>query len=424
MLFLLVGGRAIVSALTDFRLDPSKNSSLSVVFRGGHYNAQLDGDGYGRIIVPDTLMPDYATAYGDRKAYMFYLVPGGLQELRESADRRLSFTGAGKEINEYLNSPALYSGVNFRMNETDYINQWKERTARFNASLDSLKASESFKSIERKRVHYLGCELLTRYMSYNEGPFADEYYKQLDSLMTEDSQAYGLSVYRNSFMQWIDILARKHKNSASPKEKLMWRLDYVSDHIKDARLAGFIVHQNLYEYVRRHGIQEIDEAIAVYRDKVTDPNQKADFEKLIGKSLKLTRGAKAPDFELPDIDGNMVSLSSLAGSWVYIDVWATWCGPCCREMEPLRELEKKFKDRPIRFVGISIDNDESAWREKVRSENIGGIQLRANGSTFERDYNVSFVPRFILIDADGSIADANMTRPSQPETSAVLEAVD
>lgn len=423
LLFLLLGGRAIVSAQTEFRLESSKNSSLSVMFRGSFYNARLDDNGYGRIVVPDSLKPDYATAYGDRKTYTFYLVPGQLQGVRETPDRVISFTGAGKDINEYLNSPELSSGVNFRMDETLFLDQWKARVSRFCKSFDSLSAQPDFKAIERKRLHYLACELLTRYMSYNEGPFKDDYYELLDSLMVEDPDAYELGVYRNSFLQWIDILGRKYEKAASPKERLMWRLGYVSDKIKDSRLAGCIVHQNVYEHVRRHGTQNIAEAIDVYSDMVTDPNQKADFEKLIGKSLKLTKGVKAPDFELPDIDGNMVSLSSLAGSWVYIDVWATWCGPCCREMGPLRELENKLKERPIRFVGISIDQDESAWREKVKSENLGGIQLRASGSAFERDYNVTFVPRFILIDADGCIVEANMTRPSQPETLSELESV-
>lgn len=423
LLFFLLWGRAIVSAQTEFRLETSKNSALSVMFRGSFYKAQLDDKGWGRITVPDSLKPDYATAYGDRKTYTFYLVPGQLQGVRETPDRVISFTGAGKDINEYLNSPELSSSMNFRIDETLFLNQWKTCVSRFSKSLDSLNAQTDFKAMERKRLHYLACELLTRYMSFNEGPFKDDYYELLDSLMVEDSDAYELGVYRNSFMQWIDILGRKYEGAASPKEKLMWRLGYVSDKIKDSRLAGFIVHQNVYGHVSRYGIEDIAEAIAVYRDKVSDSSLKADFEKLIGKSLRLVKGAKAPDFELPDIDGNMVSLSSLAGSWVYIDVWATWCGPCCREMGPLRELENKLKERPIRFVGISIDQDESAWREKVKSENLGGIQLRASGSAFEHDYNVTFVPRFILIDADGCIVEANMTRPSQPETLSELESV-
>lgn len=393
------------------------------MFRGTLYKTRLDSSGYGKIIVPDTLKPDYATAFGDRKTYMFYLVPGAWQGIKESDTRVISFAGAGKDINEYLNSPALYSGVNFRMNETDFLNQWKVRTGRFNASLDSLPASDDFKSIERKRLHYLSCELLTRYMSFNEGPFKDDYYNTLDSMMVEDAGAFELSVYRNSFMQWIDILGRKDESSTAPQGQLMCRLNYVLHEIKDSRLADFIIHQNVYGHVKRYGIRDIDGAMDIYRDKVTNPKHMADFEKLIGRTQKLTKGAKAPDFELADIDGNKVSLSSLAGNYVYIDVWATWCGPCCREMEPLHELELKLKNRPVRFVSISIDQDESAWREKVRSEHLGGIQLRACGSTFERDYNVTFVPRFILIDSDGRIVDANMTRPSQPETLPVLESV-
>lgn len=421
LLFLLIWGGKAISAQTVFHLEPSQNSTLSVMFRGSFYKTQLDGSGSGTIAVPDTLKPDYATAYGDRKTYTFYLLPGARQEIRENADRIISFSGAGKEINEYLNSPELYSGMNSRMDEMTYLNQWKARTDRFNACLDSLQAPDGFKNIERKRLHYLSCEMLTRFMVSNQGPFKDEYYEILDSLMVEDPGAFELSVYRSSFMQWIDILARKDGRADTPNSRLMCQLDYVLQHIKDSRLAEFIIHQNVYGHIKRYGILNTDEAVAIYREKVTDQKNLNDFEELIGRTMKLAKGVRAPDFELTDIDGNKVSLSGLAGNYVYIDVWATWCGPCCREMGPLRELEHKFKDRPIRFVSISIDSDESAWREKIKAEHPGGIQLRAGSSTFERDYNVTFVPRFILIDPNGYIVDANMTRPSQPETAAELD---
>lgn len=422
LLFLILWGGATLSAQTKFHMELSKNSKLGVMFRGTFYNTQLDDEGNGVINVPDTLMPDYATAYGKRKPYLFYLVPGAEQNLEESPGLNISFKGACKEINEYLNSPSLYSGINFKMDESSFMNEWKLRRERFFSCLDSLQAPEVFKTKEHKRLHYLSCNMLTRYLSFNTGLLNDDYYRILDSLMTEDADAYEFGEYRTSFVGWIDILAQRDAPSTQ-QEQLMCRLNLVSDKIKDSRLAGFIIHQAVYGHVRSFGIQGIEDAIAVYRDKVTDAKHIADFDKLISHSMKLSKGAKAPEFELIDVDGNKVSLSSLAGNYVYIDVWATWCGPCCREFSSLKELEKKLKGHPIRFVGISIDRDETEWREKVKSEHLDGIQLRADGSTFETDYNITSVPRFILIDSDGRIVDANMTRPSQSETLAVLQAI-
>ena len=81
---------------------------------------------------------------------------------------------------------------------------------------------------------------------------------------------------------------------------------------------------------------------------------------------ELKEGDQAPTFKYLDINGKEVSLSDLKGKYVYIDIWATWCGPCTGELPHLKELEKKMHGKKIVFVSISCDKDKAAWEPKLQ----------------------------------------------------------
>ncbi len=68
-----------------------------------------------------------------------------------------------------------------------------------------------------------------------------------------------------------------------------------------------------------------------------------------------------------------MSLSDLKGKYVYIDVWATWCGPCNAEIPHLKKLEEEFEGRNICFVSISCDDSRNAWERFVQVKQLGGI---------------------------------------------------
>ena len=105
-------------------------------------------------------------------------------------------------------------------------------------------------------------------------------------------------------------------------------------------------------------------------------------------------------------------------------MWATWCGPCKREMPYLIELEKKMEGKNITFLGLSTDEDKAAWEETVKSGELSGVQLLlGRGSKFKRDYNIDGIPHFILIDPDGKIINPKAVRPSSPDAEKILNAL-
>jgi len=139
----------------------------------------------------------------------------------------------------------------------------------------------------------------------------------------------------------------------------------------------------------------------------------------------LLRGNPAPDFNAKTIEGKSVRLSDLKGKKVYLDIWATWCGPCIAEIPALKQFEEEFSTRDIEFVSISIDEakDIDKWKKFIAKNELTGIQLLADGawgSDVVTSYNIKGLPRFLLIDKDGNIVSANAPRPSDKKVKELL----
>lgn len=141
--------------------------------------------------------------------------------------------------------------------------------------------------------------------------------------------------------------------------------------------------------------------------------------------LKLNNNP-SPSFNFQSISGEKIKLESLRGKYVYIDVWATWCGPCRGEIPYLTRVEDKYHDKNVAFVSISVDEDKDfdKWKKFVIEKKLGGIQLFADknwNSDFITAFGINSIPRFILIDPKGIVINADAPRPSDPK---LLEKLD
>ena len=131
-------------------------------------------------------------------------------------------------------------------------------------------------------------------------------------------------------------------------------------------------------------------------------------------------GKSAIDFTYPDMDSNMVSLSDFKGSYVYVDVWATWCGPCKYQIPFLVQLEEDYHDANIIFMSVSLDveNAKQTWKDMINDKNMGGVQLISTdgwNSQIMKDYAINGIPRFMLFDTEGNVISVDAPRPSSEE---------
>ncbi len=117
-------------------------------------------------------------------------------------------------------------------------------------------------------------------------------------------------------------------------------------------------------------------------------------------------GDIAPEVELPNPDGQSVSLHSLKGKVVLIDFWASWCGPCRFSNKRLAPVYEKYKTTGFEIFAISIDENKNAWKKAIAADNIKWIQVNEAGgwqAPIARKWGIDQIPTSFLLDKDGSV---------------------
>ncbi|MBB3895921.1 TlpA disulfide reductase family protein [Bacteroides pyogenes] len=132
------------------------------------------------------------------------------------------------------------------------------------------------------------------------------------------------------------------------------------------------------------------------------------IKEMTEKQKRTAVGTKFIDFEMKTPEGKAVKLSDYAGKGkvVLVDFWASWCGPCRREMPNLVEAYAKYKGKNFEIVGVSLDQDAEAWKESIKSlkmtwPQMSDLKLWQNEGA--QLYAVNSIPHTVLIDGEGTI---------------------
>lgn len=383
---------------------------------------QVNAEGKASVVLPVD-EPQYGIVKYKWKTKAIYLEPGkGLDviwDMRPSG-LEIEFAGDGAEKNNFINGKETRVPVmgDFGLKEDEFLEKIDQYIADNNKVLESKGFDKVFQEKEKARLLYDVCGILWQYAQNRD--CSEEYIAKMKSLMVEEDWLLQLDSYTNFMEGAVAYFAGKaleNQENASVKEKTLNVLNYILSNIKNQAVKEYLVSSFSISYIDSEGVDDAAEVKAIFDKEVTNPVMQAAFNNLYAQGSSMAKGSKAHGFKYLDINGKEVSLDDFKGRYVYIDIWATWCAPCREELPHLQMLEKAFQGTNISFVSISTDQDEAKWKQTVKDEKMGGIQLHTGGDEdFLNAFRVKGIPRFILINPEGRIENANMTRPSDPMT--------
>lgn len=121
---------------------------------------------------------------------------------------------------------------------------------------------------------------------------------------------------------------------------------------------------------------------------------------------------------------DIFTLEDFKGKILYIDLWASWCGPCREEIPNYKKLVERYKNNPqVAFLGIAVSDGEKEWRKALTEEKPTWLQLYDRDGVVARSYVANAIPKYILIDAAGKVLNFNAPGPGSPEILKALDAV-
>lgn len=354
-------------------------------------------------------------------------------------DESLSYSGDLSNENNYLASKYLWNEKHSDYKELFSLEE-EEFMAKLNSdqkAMDSLYSShkinnDSFKNqLNQEEKYYRAASIENyvdahRYFTGSEDyQVGGNFYSSLDNINFKDTLAYRNSVaYQNMLEAHFNRLVNEETYESGDNDHTLLFLKKVDSDLP----SGYAKERIMGEYLT-YGLKpdkDLDEAFNIYKNANPNAKELANLTERYNKLKTITEGNPSPTFTYENHKGGTTSLEDLKGKYAYIDVWATWCGPCLREIPALKETEKNYHGKNIQFVSISIDEpkDYEKWKEMVTAKELVGTQLMADNnwkSEFVEKYGILGIPRFILIDPQGNIVSADAPRPSDPQLKLMLD---
>ena len=108
-----------------------------------------------------------------------------------------------------------------------------------------------------------------------------------------------------------------------------------------------------------------------------------------------------------NVKGEVIDMEKYRGSWILLDIWATWCVPCCGEIPYMSAMEKRFEGKNIVFLSLSVNEakEREKWINKIQENQMSGLQLRWLQTRDELygQFGMTGIPHFAIIDPQGRL---------------------
>lgn len=376
----------------------------------------------------DTVLPLERPEYYSINRNTLWLNPGDELEVAITQDNReATFRGRGAEANVYMKERLfpkggsfLEGGSNVQENFGQTVELIRELAAKREKQLDELKdVSNEFRQLERARIYG---DVINSYLSYNS--YAREYNgKSSEEIAVVEQQ--NISEVAAEIKEKVGYLNdERYLDIAVVRDILYYRMDPAYAEVFVGYVPGDRCRE-LYESSGkvaglRHALnQQIVDDCRAYIDSMKQTDFAAELEAKVDQAARLLPGQPAPDFVMTDSLGNEKRLSDFKGKVIYIDLWATWCGPCIQESPAFAELSVRYPD--ILFLQISRDEQRGAWLSYIAHKNSPLPQYNSVDMNLLEGWQMYYIPRFILVDQDQKIINAYAPRPSSEEIVQLLD---
>lgn len=202
----------------------------------------------------------------------------------------------------------------------------------------------------------------------------------------------------------------EHLQQSAPEPEA--QLALLQKEFRTPSLREKVTRRIIENYVRQRSFSE--EHLARLDKLCHDQPDKEQLLQQFRDKRYASPGAPLPDVVFEDREGKEHRLSEFAGKYIYIDLWASWCGPCVAEVPHLQKLEKELRRRDVAFVSISLDTKRANWEQKMDQLHMHGNQWIVRDETFANMMNIKGIPHFLLYGKDGKLMVYKAPRPSHP----------
>lgn len=420
-----LNGQLVDMGSTDVRMSYNGASSLL----GNSRDILLITDEQGYF---DTTFVLSEPAYFNISRNTLYLSPGDeLTVTITNNNREAEFSGTSALVNRYMKERLFPKGGSFLESGANVTGDFITTKATIDSlaairlhQLDTLsEGSDEFKRLEAARIK---ADVINSYFSYSSYAGYIKSRRNLDFDLPERGVLLEMmapyvtkSLHEINDPLFLDVAVVRDLFSLS-NDSTLKGLFFAGVDIPERSRELFAASREV-----RKLSSDITPEIADEVGEFAQSLQNRDFAEEINNKLaqvsKLFAGQPAIDFELTDANGVSKWLSDFKGKVLYVDLWATWCGPCLQEAPFYESLAQQYSPDDVVFLPISTDKDRKVWTSYLEKNPKEIAQYHSTDNILQEGWSVQSIPRFLLIDRDFKIASAFAPRPSSEEAKQAID---
>lgn len=368
-------------------------------------------------------------AIADKGSAPFYIGPDMERniEIKKNDEGNIEFIFDKEDlINNFTKTfhKKLGSLFSIERDENDCLNTIDKSELKYLNQLDAIKSKlddtsyNVLKAMVSGKMAHLKFILSDRFKSLTP---QSPYYDFTANLDFDNDNYLIYSDNLNTLYNTLEIQYERKYNS--PLVDASNKLEFINKFIKNDEVRSQFMSLFLSKEIPEKTEQEKQEMLAKLKTmKIKDKYYQYISGIEAGRALGTKIGNQAKYLETLISRNKDFNIESLKGKIVYIDNWATWCGPCMKSMKSfLKKYNELKKVEEVTFVFVSFDRKESIWRDYLKKSNFPeeNIVHLYNGSdmksTYGNYYNIVGLPRYFMTNKDGMISDLSPSTPSDED---------